>query len=255
MEEFRILRLRRAHIRYGKMKLRVLYGQEYGTPISSWKIQRVIEKHGIYFHPQKTEALRKKRKRNEPKRRITELAKKQRTGFLVALDTVVRYVAGVKRYILTGIDTHSKIAFARMYPSKHSRHAADFLKRLHYLFEGKIENLQTDNGSEFAKEFKFAVAELSLSQYFSRPKTPTDNSVDERFNRTLQDEFIALGNMTTDCAVFNRKLTDWLIEYNFKRPHQSLAYEVPVEYHYQHQKVSPMYPSSTHTCFFMASLL
>ena len=109
-----------------------------------------------------------------------------------------------------------------------------------------LEAVSTDNGSEFAKEFKFAAAELSLSQYFSRPKTPTDNPFDERFNRTLHDEFIALGNMTTDCAVFNRKLTDWLIEYNFKRPHQSLAYEVPVEYHYQHQKVSTMYPSSTH---------
>jgi transposase InsO family protein len=30
-----------------------------------------------------------------------------------------------------------------------------------------------------------------------------------------------------------------------RRPHQALGYEVPVEYHYKHQKVSPMYPSST----------
>ena len=246
-EEFRILRLRRAHIRYGKMKLRILYEREYGAAISSWKIQRVIEKHQLYFHPQQTEALRKKRKHNQVKKRITELKKEQRTGFLIALDTIVRYVSGAKRYILTGIDVHSKIAFARMYPTKHSRHAADFLKRIHYLFNAKIENLQTDNGSEFAKEFKAAAALLALPQYFSRPKTPTDNPFDERFNRTLQDEFIALGNMTSDCDVFNRKLTDWLIEYNFKRPHQTLGYAVPVEYHYKNQKVSPMYPSSTCT--------
>ena len=245
MEEFRILRLRRAHIRYGKMKLRILYEQEYHVPISSWKIQRVIEKHELYFHPAHTEALRKKRKQNQAKKRITELKKETRTGFLIALDTVVRYWAGTKRYILTGIDTHSKIAFARMYPTKHSRHAADFLKRLRYLFEARIENLQTDNGSEFAKDFRVAAAELGLEHYFSRPKTPTDNPFDERFNRTLQDEFIALGNMTADCAVFNTRLTDWLIEYNFKRPHQALGYEVPVEYHYTYQKVSPMYPSST----------
>ena len=37
----------------------------------------------------------------------------------------------------------------------------------------------------------------------SRVRTPKDNAVDERFNRTLEDEFIALGNMTTDIAVFN----------------------------------------------------
>ncbi len=251
MEEFRILRLRRTHIRYGKMKLAILYRREYGCPVSSWKIQRVIQKHGLYFHPKKTELLRKKRKASQPKKRITELMKEQRTGFLVALDTVVRYVAGCKRYILTGIDIHSKITFARMYPSKHSRNAADFLRRINYLFDAKIENLQTDNGSEFAKEFRLAAASLGIPHYFSRPKTPTDNPFDERFNRTIQDEFIALGNMTSDCHAFNRRLTEWLVEYNFRRPHQALGYEVPVEYHYKYQKVSPMYPSSTTTCFFL----
>lgn len=250
LEEFRILSLRRAHIRYGKMKLKVLYAQTYGIAISSWKIQRVIEKHRLYFHPGANAKLRKKRKRNQAKKRITELKKETREGFLVALDTIVRYWAGTKRYIVTGIDVHSKIAFARMYPSKHSRHAADFLKRLHYLFDGRIENLQMDNGSEFGGDFRTAAEALRLPQYFSRPKTPTDNPFDERFNRTLQDEFIAMGNMTANCDSFNRKLTDWLVEYNFKRPHQTLGYAVPVEYHYQNQKVSPMYPSSTNSCNF-----
>lgn len=247
IEEFRILRLRRAHLRYGKMKLAILYRGEYGLSISSWKIQRVIEKHALYYHPAQTLKLRKKRKANEPKRRITVLAKEKRTGFLVALDTVVRYIAGLKRYIVTGIDIHSKIAFARMYPGHSSTHAADFLKRIHYLFEGKIENIQTDNGSEFAKDFKEAAAELHLSHYFSRPKTPTDNPFEERFNRTLNEEFLQLGNMGTNCEAVNRKLTEWLIEYNFKRPHQALGYAVPVEYHYKYQKVSPMWSSRTKT--------
>ena len=244
-EEFRILRLRKQHIRYGKMKLAVLYQAAYGSPISSWKIQRVIERRGLYYHPAKTEKLREKRKHNQAKKRITELKKEQRTGFLVALDTVVRYWMGTKRYILTGIDTHSKIAFARMYTSKHSKHAADFLKRLYYLFDHKIENITRDNGSEFCGTFDEALHTLKIQGYFSRVKTPTDNPVDERFNRTLNDEFIAMGNMTADCEVFNKRLTDWLVEYNFKRPHQALGYETPVEYHYKNQKVSPMYPSST----------
>lgn len=139
MEEFRILRLRRQHLRWGKEKLKVVYQREYHTPVSSWKIQRVIEKHGLYFSPARTEAMRRKRRHNQAKKRITELKKETRTGFLVALDTVVRYWAGIKRYILTGIDTHSKIAFARMYHGHGSRHAADFLRRIHYLFEGDID--------------------------------------------------------------------------------------------------------------------
>jgi transposase InsO family protein len=247
LEESRIKKLRKAHIRWGKMKLRILYEQEYGSPISSWKIQRVIEKHQLYFHPKATEALRKKRKANQPRKRITELKKEHRTGFLVALDTIERHIAGFKRYILTGIDVHSKIAFARMYPTKHSKHAADFLKRINYLFDAKIENLQTDNGSEFARHFREAAIQLSLPHYHSRPRTPKDNPVDERFNGTVDREFLKLGNLIADCDAFNRRMTEWLIEYNFKRPHQTLGYEVPVEYHYKNQKVSPMYPSSTGT--------
>jgi len=244
-EELRILILRRQHIRYGKEKLKILYAQKYNASVSSWKIQRVIEKHHLYYSPIKTERLRKKRKHNQVKKRITELKKEPRTGFLIAIDTVVRYCAGMKRYILTGTDIHSKIAFARMYSGHGSHHAADFLRRLYYLFEGKIENIQTDNGSEFAKHFKEAAVSLNLSHYFSRVKTPTDNPFDERFNRTLNEEFIQMGHMTTNCDIFNRNLTEWLVEYNFKRPHQSLDYETPIKFHYKYHKVLPMYPSST----------
>lgn len=245
IEELRILALRRAHIRYGKMKLRILYEETYGEAISSWKIQRVIEKHGIYFHAAKTEALRKKRKASEVKKRITELQKQERSGFLVALDTVVRHPAGYKRYILTAIDVHAKIAFARMYPSKSSRHAADFLQRLRYLLGGQIENLQTDNGSEFQGEFQKAAAELRLPHWLSRVRTPTDNPFDERFNRTLDEEFLQMGNLSSDCEAVNRRLLDWLVEYNFKRPHQALGYLTPVAYHAGHPGVSPMWSSRT----------
>lgn len=50
-----------------------------------------------------------------------------------------------------------------MYKSKSSLNAQDFLKRLYYLFDGKIENLQTDNGSEFQGMFEKAAQELDLS--------------------------------------------------------------------------------------------
>lgn len=244
-QELRIITLRKQYIRYGKEKLKILYRQIYKEPVSSWKIQRVIEKHQLYYHPVKTFKLRKKRKRNQPKRRITELKKEQRQGFLVAFDGLTVHWNKYKRYVLTAIDIYSKIAFARMYKSKHSKNAADFLKRIHYLLEGKIENIQTDNGSEFAKDFGTAIQNLNLDRYFSRPRTPQDNSFDERFNRTLKEEFIQLGNLTYDCNIFNKKLTEWLIEYNFHRPHQSLGYETPISFHYKHHKVLPMYPSST----------
>jgi len=53
-------------------------------------------------------------------------------------------------------------------------------------------NLHHDNGSEFEKDFKKACLELSLPQWYSRVRTPTDNPVLERFNRTIQEEFVEM---------------------------------------------------------------
>jgi len=189
-EELRIINLRKKYIRYGKEKLKVIYKDIYQESISSWKIQRLIEKNSLYYSPIQTLKLRKRRKLNQPKKCITELKKEPRQGFLVAFDGLAIYLNNTKRYIFTALDIHSKIAFARMYKSKKSKNAADFLKRMHYLLEGKIENIQTDNGSEFARYFKEAAMALSIPQYLSRPRTPTDNPFDERFNRTLREEFV-----------------------------------------------------------------
>jgi len=244
-EERRIIFLRERYIRYGKMKLQVIYSQTYNESISSWKIQRVIQEYSLYYHPKRNQQTQAKRSRSGIKKRITTLTKEPRSGFLIALDTICLNVYGQRRYILTGIDVHGKIAFARMYPGHGSAYAADFLKRLYYLLNGKIENIQTDNGSEFAKYFVRAAESLHLAHYHSRIRTPKDNAFDERFNRTLREEFIDLGHLTDDCAIFNRELTEWLIEYNLHRPHQSLQYLTPIGFHNQYQKVLPMYPSST----------
>jgi transposase InsO family protein len=246
-EESRVISLRKRYIRYGSRKIAVIYQRIYGEKISSWKVQYTIQKHKLYWNPLKNEKLQKKRQRNQAKKRITELKKKPFPGFLIALDVITVYWSGLKRYILTAIDTVSKIAFARMYTSKSSRNAADFLQRLFYLLDGSFLNALHDNGSEFHKEFIEACKKLSISQYWTRPKTPQDNPMDERFNRTLKDEFISLGNFTTNTVRFNHNLTEWLVEYVFIRPHQSLGYLTPWEFYQKTAKVLPMYSSRTTT--------
>ena len=244
----RVVGLRRAHIRYGKMKLLVLYQNAYPEDrdnISAWKIQCMIQRSGMYYNPKKQGRINKKRVRSVQRKKITDLKKKRVRGFLLCIDTVVRYWNGSKRYIVTGIDRHSKIAFARMYTTHSSTNTRDFLYRLHYLLDGKIENVQTDNGSEFHKHFDQALKDLNIPHYWSRVRTPKDNAVNERFNRTLQDEFLLLGNMSDDITIFNGRLTEWLVEYNFRRPHQTLDYMPPANFHFKYHKVLPMYPSST----------
>jgi putative transposase len=110
--------------------------------------------------------------------------------------------------------------------------------------------LHHDNGSEFEKDFKKACQELSLPQWYSRVRTPKDNAVLERFNRTIQEEFVDMAYAgVEDIKEFNQELTEWLVEYNAVRPHQALDYLTPLEYidTYLNTKVLPMYSSSTST--------
>ena len=245
-QEQRIIALRKKYLRYSKFKLAVIYQRTYDERISSWQIQRTIQKYHLYWQPAKIRRTQAKRLRATRKKKITELKKEPKQGFLICLDTIVIYWNNLKRYIFTAIDGYSKISFARMYSSKSSKNARDFFQRINYLYQAKIENIQTDNGSEFRGLFETTVNQLcpKVQRYFSRPHTPKDNPVIENFNGVLQKEFIQLGNFTPNVNLFNKNLTEWLIEYNFNRPHQTLNYQTPIEFHFQHQKVLPMCPSS-----------
>ena len=247
VQEARIVELRTKYLRYGKMKLAKIYQRTYGETISSWQIQKVIERTQLYYHPVKNARTQRKRARAHEKKRITELKlyalhpSQKASGYIICLDTIELRLARTIRFIFTAIDKYGKVAYARMYPTKSSKNGEDFLRRLHYLLDGAVPRVGHDNGSEFEKYFAAACRELNIEQYHSRPRTPKDNPNNERFNRTLQEEFIALKGYTPDCAIFNQQLTEWLIEYNFNRPHEALRYETPIQF----SKGLPMYASCT----------
>ncbi len=243
--ERRIIELRKRYIRYGKEKLAIIYRKVYGEKISSWQIQRTIEERDLYYLPACREKERRRRKLGQKKKRITQLAQRDFKGFFFQVDTINIWWNSIKRYIFTAVEKDYKVAYAWMHTTASSAKAADFLARLYYLTDGKIELLQTDNGSEFAKYFEKACQKLRIDHYFSRVKTPEDNESVERFHRTLKEEFIQLGNFTPFPEKFNPKLTEWLIEYNFNRPHQTLGYLAPMEFLETNQKVYTMYPSRT----------
>ncbi len=98
-EESQIISLRKQYLVWGKLKLQRLYQNICQEKISSWKIQHTIQKYKPYPHPLKNEKIQKKRKRNQAKKRITELKKQPFLGFLIASDVITIYWNGLKRYI------------------------------------------------------------------------------------------------------------------------------------------------------------
>jgi putative transposase len=248
VEEERIVSLRLKHLKYGKQKLKRLYQKTYASSITLWKVERVVRHHGLFPDP-KEHQKRAKIQRERCKRvRINDVPLNLITpGKLWHTDAIVLWWYGARRIIFTGLEHTTKLGYARVYQNHSSRSAADFLHRLNYLSDGDIRVIHSDNGSEFGGEFTRACQELHITQVYSRVRQPKDNAALERFNWTVQDEWLALSETgLDDIDAANQDLTDWLIEYNAYRPHQALDYQTPLEYAQQtYFKVLPMWSART----------
>ncbi|MBU0534136.1 MAG: integrase core domain-containing protein [Candidatus Omnitrophica bacterium] len=75
----------------------------------------------------------------------------------------------------------------------------------------------------------------------SYPHHPQSNVVVERFNRTIQEEFVYWNEeLLNDNIAFNKKLMEYLTFYNLERGHKSLNYQTPLKYLINHCGFSNM---------------
>ena len=155
-----------------------------------------------------------------------------RPGDLVQMDTVSIFTAGIKRYLFTAIDVNTRFAFASTYKSNSSANGSDFLGKFLKVAPFAIKRIQTDNGSEFAQHFAQTCQGNRLVHFFNYPKHPESNGLVERFNRTIQEQFVYhYIDDIDEPYVFNRKLVDYLIWYNTERPHRGIGKIPPLRYY------------------------
>jgi len=142
-------------------------------------------------------------------------------GEVVAFDTVIVYTQGVRSYIITGIDLYSRATFALAVRGGTSRAAQEFFTYFTQVFPFPIVSILTDNGSEFQKYFEHHICNLHMTHYHTYPRTPKMNAHCERFNRTIQEEFVNFHSslLLVSREHFNTKLIDYLIFYNTQRVH------------------------------------
>lgn len=169
--------------------------------------------------------------RERTKSKVKKQRRPQKQG--LEIDTIVRHIDGMKRYTLTAIDVKGRFAYAHTYTNHSSDSARDFLKRLIRLAPFSIDEIQTDNGSEFAHHFHDACLTLGIKHYHTYPRSPKMNAFIERFNRTISEEFMVYHRtlLRDDLIAWDTELTAWLSWYNEERPHEGLGLLAPMEYY------------------------
>ena len=79
--------------------------------------------------------------------------------------------------------------------------------------------------------FDTYLTEHNVIHYWSYPRTPKSNAYIERFNRTIQEEFLYSNlEYIYNINELNSKLIEYLIFYNTIRPHYSLQNTTPMSY-------------------------
>ena len=172
----------------------------------------------------------RKRKAAEPRDRIAKGAKAQFPGHCVAMDSIHYFVDQTRYYLFTAIDHYSRFAVAITCRRASSKNAAAFAKLVHTVFPNNISQVLTDNGSEFQGHFD-AYLQHNIKHCYTYPRCLKMNALDERFNRTIQEEFVAHNEdiLMKDLALFNDVLFEYLGRYNFRRPHWGLGYKTPAK--------------------------
>ena len=87
------------------------------------------------------------------------------------------------------------------------------------------------NGSEFAGAFDEYAKQQGWRHCYTCPRYPKMNARNERFNRTVQEEFVEYFEylLPDDLPAFNEQMLSCLQRFNGERPHQGLGYPTPTQ--------------------------
>lgn len=226
-----IKEMRREHGNIGKSMLKPFidaYAKELGIPsIGETTIGKVIKRRRLTFEKK---VYVKKQQNKFKKLRVRKSPKVTTAGF-IQMDSIVVYINYEKHLFMCAIDIYTKFAHVTYVDNLSSATARRVFQEFEDLTPTPIYTVQTDNGSEFLKSFHEYLEEKKLRHQFIYPRMPKINSFIERFNRTIQEEFILRNDeIYYDPEAFAKKLTDYLYWYNYKRPHASLRYMSPMSF-------------------------
>jgi transposase InsO family protein len=188
-----------------------------------------VAQDGLILTEAQVIAMERKKEKQEAHGEIET----EHPGYLGSQDTYyVGTIKGVGRiYQQTFIDTYSRVAFAKLYTSKHAITSADVLndKVLPFFDQHEIPLLRilTDRGTEFNgrpenHEYELYLQIEGIDHSKTKVRHPQSNGICERLHRTMQDEFYAITfrkKLYQELEQLQTDLDEWMVYYNQQRPH------------------------------------
>jgi transposase InsO family protein len=233
----KIKQLRKTWPNLSKHKIKPLldsYCQERGLKtISATTIGKVIKKYDFFYKQPQSIYHDPNRKRLKTRQKVRVYkAPKHQIGYIEA-DLIETRVDGKKRYTVCWIDIGSKIAFSKSISRKSSKQVLDSFLEFEQLHPCKIKVFQTDNGSEFEGALNIFLQKNrpNIKRRYTPNKAPKINSVVERYNRSLQEDWLNHNlHLFHDEQSWNKSLADYVHFYNYYRVHDTLQYQTPMQY-------------------------
>ncbi len=216
----------RQHYHFGPQKIAMYLRRYHEVTISVSGVWRILHRLGLSRLPasQRYKRYQQRWKRYE----------KPLPGHQVQID--VKFIAPLsgsrkRHYQFTAIDDCTRLRVLRIYERLDQKSAIQFVDYVRQRLPFRLEQIQTDNGSEFQSAFHWHVQDLGIRHIYIKPATPRLNGKVERSHRIDAEEFYRMldGVVIDDAKVFNDKLQEWEDFYNYHRPHGSLGGQTPYE--------------------------
>jgi transposase InsO family protein len=217
----------RSNYHFGPQKISMYLKRYHDIDISTSGVWRILKRLDMNRLPssQRYKSHDRRWKRYE----------KPLPGHQVQID--VKFVAPLKGarkrrfYQFTAIDDCTRIRVLRIYDRLNQKTAIQFVDYVLEKLPFVVEQIQTDNGSEFSTQFHWHVLDRGIGHVYIKPATPRLNGKVERSHRIDNEEFYRQldGLVIDDAKVFNDRLREWEDFYNFVRPHGALDGQTPYE--------------------------
>lgn len=97
-------------------------------------------------------------------------------------------------------------------------------------YRGLPKMIRVDNGPEFiSSKLDYWCKENKIILLFIQPGEPTQNAYIERFNGTFRRDVLN-AYVFKSIKEVDEITNEWIIDYNYNRPHQALQNKTPMEY-------------------------